>query len=280
MNKKHLVFRIPIIGPLILIIFRIKVALSYYSKPMKNLFIWIFKSKEIRNFTYDLKEENKFYLASLISDVTRRSFDEIYNYFMEIENDEELKCHLKSIPQKSYLAGYADKEMFLGRRIGWYAFVRALKPKVVIETGIDKGLGACVLTAALLKNKEEGFDGYYYGTDIDPEAGYLLSGKYKAVGAILFGDSIDTLKKFEKTIDIFINDSDHSGEYEMREYQTIEDKLNEHAVILGDNSHSTDKLFLFSRENNRHFTFFQEKPKNHWYPGGGIGVSFKRVRPI
>ena len=72
------------------------------------------------------------------------------------------------------------------------------KPKIVVETGIDKGLGSVLLCSALLKNKEDGFEGRYYGTDINPKAGYLLSGKYLKVGEILFGDSITSLKKLEE----------------------------------------------------------------------------------
>jgi predicted O-methyltransferase YrrM len=158
--------------------------------------------------------------------------------------------------------------------LGWYAFARILKPKIVVETGVDKGLGSVVLCAALLKNKEEGFPGKYYGTDINPNAGYLLNGKYKEVGEIKYGDSIETLKSFKKSIDLFINDSDHSIEYEYREYLTIKDKINDRTVILGDNSHCSDKLVLFSNETKRNFLFFSEEPLNHWYPGGGIGISF------
>ena len=104
----------------------------------------------------------------------------------------------------------------------------------------------------------------------------MLSGDYADYGKILYGDSIESLKKFDGPIDLFINDSDHSATYEAKEYETIKDKLSERAVILGDNSHCTDKLFEFSLAAQRDFIFFQERPKDHWYPGGGIGISFKR----
>jgi len=51
---------------------------------------------------------------------------------------------------------------------------------------------ACVLTSALLINSKEGHPGRYFGTEIRPEAGKLLSGKYKTVGEIIYGDSIGT----------------------------------------------------------------------------------------
>ena len=76
-----------------------------------------------------------------------------------------------------------------------------------------------------------------------------------------------------------INDSDHSAEYEHREYQTIAPKLSPGGgLILGDNCHCTDVLAAFSELQGRQFIFFREEPKDHWYPGGGIGISFVRQK--
>ena len=79
-------------------------------------------------------------------------------------------------------------------------------------------------------------------------------------------------------IDLFINDSDHSASYEYREYQSIKNKLSPKALILGDNSHVTDELLKFSIENDRNFVLFREEPKDHWYPGAGIGISFPKAK--
>lgn len=136
----------------------------------------------------------------------------------------------------------------------------------MIETGIDKGHGAVLLCSALIRNKREGFAGRYFGTDIEPTAGYLLSGKYADIGKVLYGDSIESLKNFNEPIDLFINDSDHSAQYEQLEYEAIKNKLKDNSIILGDNSHCTNKLAEFSSDNGRSFLFFKEVPKNHWYP--------------
>ena len=80
--------------------------------------------------------------------------------------------------------------------------------------------------------------------------------------------------KIEEPIDIFINDSDHSSEYEFQEYLSIEERISPDSIILGDNSHFTNSLSKFSKRTNRNFVFFKEIPKNHWYPGAGIGISF------
>jgi hypothetical protein len=92
----------------------------------------------------------------------------------------------------------------------------------------------------------------------------------------LYGDSIETLRQITGSINIFINDSDHSAEYEMKEYQTIAAKLAEDALIIGDNAHCSKKLLEFAQSTDRNFLFFQEKPKSHWYFGAGIAVAFPK----
>jgi predicted O-methyltransferase YrrM len=210
-------------------------------------------------------------MISVITGVSRAA---VLAYFEEIEGDQALKSTIQEARNQSAFKQFADQEVRFGRRLGWYAMMRICKPKVVIETGVDKGLGAVLLCAALLRNREEGFPGRYYGTDINPAAGYLLTGSYKEVGEILYGDSIESLTRFQEKIDLFINDSDHSTEYEYREYQTIRPLLKEDSVILSDNAECSDKLAQFALETGRHFLFFQEVPADHWYPGSGIGFYF------
>ena len=253
---------------------RLVQASRYYNGKYLQILLWGIKSREDTNHTYHLSNKNIHYLAHVIAVVTQTDHRLIMSYIDEAKEDTVLKDSIIETTKNSSLRKFADLEVRLGKRLGWYAFVRALKPKVVVETGVDKGLGSVVICAALLKNKEEGHDGQYYGTDINPKAGYLLTGKYQEVGKILYGDSINSLSQFSKKIDLFINDSDHSADYEYQEYLTIKELLSDEAIILGDNSHVTDKLLRFSSESNRKFLFFREEPINHWYPGGGIGISF------
>ncbi len=249
-------------------------AAKHFNYKYLQILKWGFQSNEDTNFTYYLAPDNINYMVSLIAVVLKKDFQTVAGYIEEIQNDRELQQHIITETQKSPLSRFADKEVRFARRMGWYVFARVTKPKLIIETGVDKGLGAVMLCAALLKNKAEGFEGRYIGTDINPAAGYLLSGVYSQVGVIHYGDSIESLKKIQTPIDLFINDSDHSISYEYEEYITIQNKLAPKSIILGDNSAISDSLFRFSRESNRQFVYFQEKPLNHWYPGDGIGISF------
>jgi predicted O-methyltransferase YrrM len=253
--------------------YRFKLAAGYHVPQILRAASWSLQSREFTNFTYDLTRANLDYLAHTIAAVTGAEYSQVRAYIDELDNDDSAKSHVIERTGSGPEKYYADARCSFGRRLGWYAIVRIVKPKVVVETGVDKGLGSVALCAALLRNRSEGFPGHYFGTDINPRAGFLLDGPYREVGRILFGDSIESLRTLE-SIDLFISDSDHSADYEGREYETVEPKLTPGAIVLGDNAHITSKLSEFSARHGRRFLFFKEQPENHWYPGGGIGISY------
>lgn len=256
--------------------YRLQLGLSYFIPRLGRLIAWTLFSREYTNFTYDITVRNSEYLGHTLSTVTGEQFDTVMAYLHEISEDNSVREHIITSIKKSRFHYGCDSGCAFGRRIGWYALVRILKPRIVVETGVDKGHGAVLLCAALLRNRGEGFPGKYFGTDINPDAGFLLSEPYNDVGTILYGDSVQSLQSIPH-IDLFINDSDHSAQYERREYEAIIPKLEPGGLILGDNCHTNDVLANFSAEQGRHFIFFREDPKDHWYPGTGIGISF--VRP-
>lgn len=253
---------------------RLGLALTYIEPRIQELYSWLFTSRETSNFTYHLAESNLNYLACFVSAVTGIEQTTARGYIAELENDVLLKDHVRSIATNGDHYIDIDQDFDFGRRLGWYAIIRAKKPAMVVETGVEQGLGSLVITSALKQNAAEGYPGQYRGTDINPQAGYLFQGEYRNFGSILYGDSIETLRAFATPIDVFINDSDHSSEYERREYEIIASKLAPDAIVLGDNAHVTDNLYKFAEVSGRRFLFFQEKARNHWYPGAGIGAAF------
>lgn len=266
---------VPILGPAVLgarrTIRRYALARSYYRPQMKLAMRWSRLHTEDSNFYYPLTARNEATLASLVSVVSGLDVEQAQSYITEAKEDDSLREHIRrgllSNPE------LRDALPMLGRRLGWYAFIRALKPRLVVETGVAHGVGSCVICAALLRNREEGFPGRYIGTEIDRHAGKLLAGPYADVGTIHFGDSIESLESMTEFIDVFINDSDHSAEYEAIEYETVASHLGAPSLILGDNSHVTTALRDFAVRNGRPFLFFREEPADHWYPGAGIGIS-------
>ena len=248
--------------------YRIRLIVVHLYKASRKSLIWIFKSKEFANFTYDLSPRNKLYLGWFISNICQTSVSEILNYFDELETNSELKSFIFERLQSHRRGNEIDNMAYFGRRIGWYALVRVLKPNVVVETGTEKGLGSIVIAEALIKNG----NGQLFTIDIEPTSGLLIGDRYKGIITQITGDSIESLSAINH-IDFFIHDSDHSAVHEGREFSVVETNLSEIAVILSDNSHITDELAKWSLRIGRKFFYFAEEPIDHWYPGAGIGIS-------
>jgi hypothetical protein len=272
------VLRLPVAGRALHLLYRMRTGLPQAAQPMRHFLAWLVQSNEHTNYTYDLDPINQRHLAAFVAEVASTSFEGAENHIAELRQNQPLREHIRAGVRNAADGRFADAEVRFGRRLGWYALIRALKPRVVVETGVDKGLGACVITAALIRNADDGSPGEYYGTDIDPRKGYLLSGEYARYGKILYGDSIASLDALDRQIDLFINDSDHSSAYEKREYEVIEPKLSPGAIVLSDNANVTDELLHFALRTKRRFLYFQERPTRHWYPGDGIGAAFGRVQ--
>ena len=253
---------------------RITQASKLYNHRYGQILNWSVTSREDTNFTYELTADNLLYLAHTVAVVADAKPETVMTYIREAQHDESLRQYIIEKTKVSPYRRVADLRVEFGRRLGWYALVRLRKPKVVIETGVDKGLGAVLLCSALLRNRNEGDLGRYYGTDIATKAGYLLDGPYKEVGQVLYGDSITSLKAFSEPIDLFVNDSDHSSQYEHDEYQVVLPKLGPGGILLSDNAHETAVLAQLSLEVGRKFVYFQEVPNEHWFPGAGIGFSY------
>jgi Methyltransferase domain len=230
---------------------------------------WLFRSRENTNFTYDLTERNLRHLAWFVANHASIGVTEARDYLDEVRGDAELARHIATAVGASPARWLADRTARYGRRVGWYALIRATKPKVVVETGTDKGLGSVVIAAALLRNGS----GHLTTIDINPKAGYLISGPYAAVTSLVIGDSVASIAAL-RDVNIFIHDSDHSAEYEAKEFDAVESKLAPKALVLSDNSHNSDSLPVWAERTGRKFDFFDERPSAHWYPGAGIGLAF------
>src|SRR6185436_15539012 len=127
----------------------------------------------------------------------------IENYIREIQQDTELRDYIVRLSRNSKERFVTDPEARFGRRIGWYALVRAGKPRLCVETGTDKGLGTCVIAAALMRNTREGFPGKVLGMDLNPNAGYLLQSPYDQFGRLVVGDSHVSIRSLQEPVDFF-----------------------------------------------------------------------------
>lgn len=236
---------------------------------------WLVTSREHHNYTYDLTDRNREHLGWFVSEVTGASVTAVRGWLDEVEQDAALREQLERGLQSTARAGLVDKTVRYGRRIGWYALTRALRPAHVVESGVDKGLGSCVLAAALLRNAADGHPGRLSALDINPDAGYLIGGPYADVVDLVLGDSLQSIPNLRTPVDVFLHDSNHSAEHEAAEFRLIEERLAPAALLLSDNATETDELVQYAEQTGRQFLFFREVPEQHWFPGDGIGVAWR-----
>jgi predicted O-methyltransferase YrrM len=236
---------------------------------------WLFTSREHHNYTYDLTPLSREHLAWFVSVTCDVPIKQVKAYLGEIESDDALRRHIERATAASARRGLADRHVRYARRIGWYAVVRATRPGHVVETGVDKGLGTCVLAAALLRNAAEGDPGRVSSLDINPEAGYLAKDRpWSDVVDLVIGDSVASIAALDRPVDLFLHDSDHSRAHERREFEAVEPKLAPGARLLTDNVTVTNVLAEHAERTGRRFLAYRETPARHWFPGDGIGLAW------
>ncbi len=233
---------------------------------------WLVRSREFTNYTYFLEEHNVRELAHFAAHVLDADLGLINQYFDELESDSALRQHVATRTATSPYRFTADEQARFGQRTAWYAMIRAQRPAVVVETGLDKGLGTCVLAAALLRNQKEGAPGKVYAVDINPAAGWLVAPQYDEVVEFVFGNSHEALIKIEEPIDMFIYDSDRSSRHEEGEYSVIGGRLRKGAIVLSTTTHHNTALMDFAEARGEKYFSWNEHPKAHFYPGGGLGA--------
>jgi predicted O-methyltransferase YrrM len=237
---------------------------------------WLFTSREHHNYTYDLTKISRDHLVWYVSVVCGAPVGQVRRYVEELEKDQDLRRHIERATATAARRGLADRRVRYARRLAWYAIARAAGPAHVVETGVDKGLGSCVLAAALVRNAAEGRPGRVTCMDINPEAGYLVRDEpWSSVVDLVIGDSIASIAALDRPVDLFLHDSDHSVAHERNEFEAVEAKLAPQALLITDNARVTSVLSRHAERTGRRFLAYRETPADHWFPGEALGVAFR-----
>ncbi|MDX6475985.1 MAG: hypothetical protein QOH95_1496 [Gaiellaceae bacterium] len=226
---------------------------------------YLVRDREFTNLTYEI--DNLDELAELVAVNLGRPRAEIESYVGEPLDDDVLLE-----PLREALRARSDRndEPRFGRRLGWYAIVRALRPQLVVETGVHDGLGSALLLRALDLNGS----GRLVGFDVDPGSGWLVPAQLRSRYELVLGDVRETLPRVlaEAQVDVFIHDSLHTYEHERFELETALQHAAPGAVLVSDNAHATTALADVCAQHDLRFALFRERPRDHFYPGAGLGL--------
>lgn len=161
--------------------------------------------------------------------------------FSELEQDQPFVDFLLNRYQR--MRPDSPVQFHLGRFKAWYAIVRLLTPKVVLETGVHDGLSSAIILRAMARNDlgclvsidlpdlnlPNGVDG----------PGWLIRQELKSRWRPYFGDSrrlLPVLARNYAPVNIFIHDSDHRAEFQAFEFRTVRPFLANNGLLLGDDA--------------------------------------------
>ena len=149
---------------------------------------YLLTDPELDNFTYRISNAGE--LSTFLADALHADRTVIASYLRELDADRVLRRQLER-----RLARRVDRRrsMPYGRRLGWYAIVRHLKPSLLVETGIHDGLGSSVLLRAIERNAAEGVDGRLISFDTRRAAGWLIPRALRARHDVRTGVSLGLL---------------------------------------------------------------------------------------
>lgn len=153
-----------------------------------------------------------------------------------------------------------------------YSCVRALKPTIMVETGVASGSSTAYILHAMELNRK----GSLYSIELpnsDPGAklpenkqtGWLVPSELRHRWKLVLGRSQEKLPLLLNDlsdIDIFLHDSEHKYEAMMFEYENAWSHLSNRGVILSDDIHWNSAFYDFARKNHA----------SHWTTFDGLGA--------
>jgi predicted O-methyltransferase YrrM len=249
-------------------IYKARVVHGYGASLSANL-RFILLDPEPHNFTYEIVNGDD--LAHWVASVAETDFEAAVLHLEEPASDAELEGRLRRATSGHWL--WTKRFPPFGKRLGWYALVRLIKPRLVVETGVHDGLGSLLLLRALERNVQEGHPGRLVSFDVNPAAGWLVGSH--PLWSFRIQASRDALLEMlcdRAEIDMFLYDGWHSYECERAELQMVAPHLTQSGVLLSDDAQVTGALADVCQANALRYLTVSLQSHKHFHPGAVLGA--------
>jgi hypothetical protein len=225
---------------------------------------------EVGDFSYALDNEDE--LAAFLAGVLDSDPAGIAGYLAEMHADPTFSSELA---QRTRRRVDMKRRIGFGARVGWYATVRALKPALVVETGIKHGFGSLAILRALERNAQEGSPGRLISFDLDPCSGWVVPERLRRRWEPVFGSTFDALepKLAGEQVDLFICDTPPEDRFEFFEVHTAMRHAAARIAIITGAGDRTSALREMTAERGGEFHFLAERPRHDVYPGAGFAIA-------
>jgi predicted O-methyltransferase YrrM len=229
----------------------------------------VLASPEPDNYTYPITNEPE--LAAWAAGVARCDEAAARALVEEPANDLELAARLRRATAHHWL--WTKPAPPFGKRLGWYALARALRPRRVIEIGAHDGLGSLLLLRALELNQAEGYTGTLVSFDVNPAAGWLV-GEHPLWELRIQASDEGLAQVVSPTapVDMLVYDGWHTFEAEYADLRVAAENLSSDGVLVSDDAQVTRALAHLCQELGFEYSEFQELPRGHFYPGAVLAA--------
>lgn len=230
---------------------------------------FVLLSPEPHNFTFEIANLGE--LARWAAAVTDLAPDRAQAVLDEASGDAVLAARVRAATSGHWW--WSTRAPAFGKRLGWYALARLLRPRLVVEVGVDDGLGSLVLLRALERNEHEGHPGRLVSFDVNPAAGWLV-GRHPLWDLRIesSSDGLPGLLERDGDLDLFIYDGWHSYEAERADLAAVFPRLGPDGVLVSDDSQVTQALPEFCVQHGLELFEFHEIPVEHFHPGAVLAA--------
>lgn len=224
---------------------------------------------DVGDFSYELDNEGE--LVEFLAGSLGLAPEAIASYLEEIRAEPALTRELSA---RVRWRVDMKRRVGLGHRVAWYAVARAVKPRLVVETGIKHGLGALVLLVALERNAREGSEGRLISFDVDPFSGWVVPDRMRRNWEPIVASTFAALETAlaGREVDLFICDTPPDYDIESFEMQTALRHAAPGIVLIAANGDRTTALPELAAEREGEYHYFADRPRRHIFPGAGIGL--------
>jgi predicted O-methyltransferase YrrM len=196
-------------------------------------------SYSIRSLARELTWADERFLGA----VTECEAGQIRRYLDEPFDDFHFAQHIRQTRDLHGRASISTADLYAKKVLIQYAIVRALKPELVVETGVANGVSSSYLLLAMEKNRK----GHLHSVEVDNshvllegrEPGWIVPESLRLRWTIHMGRSeliLPNLLKKVSPLDIFIHDSLHTYSHMQLEFELGFPHLRPGGLLLADDA--------------------------------------------
>jgi hypothetical protein len=236
---------------------------------LRRRLAYVLLDPELESFSYELQNESE--IISALARALDRPFDELARYASETREDPELNELLAR-----HVRWRADvkRRLPLGNRLTWYVIVRALKPELVVETGIYLGLGSLAVLRALERNRREGSAGELMSFDTVSGAGGIVREQARRGWHRFVGSTKDLLLPAleGRRVDILFQDTPHTEENQRFEFSAALSHAGPNLLLFDASGGTAPTLGTICAERGGAYHRMPLLTRGHIFPG--IEITF------